>query len=195
MVGRSFSLAATLLLWALSSAALAGALEPYRAEGLEFELKDLEGRSHRLADYRGKVVLVNFWASWCGPCITEIPSLRDLRARMAGRPFEVAAVNYMEGKSKVHRFMGRVDMPFRILLDRDGATFKTWEGQVLPTSFLVDPDGRVRYWVQGPIDWSSPEVVDTIDGLLREGVAPAPLNIGVRLWYLGFDGRSPNTKA
>ena len=168
------------VLWCAPTAALSGSLEPYAADGLDFELKDLEGRPHRLEEFRGKVVLVNFWASWCGPCITEIPSLRQLKEQLAGRPFDVVAVNYMEGKFKVHRFTGMVEMPFTILLDPDGATFKAWGAQVLPTSYLVDPDGRVRYWVQGPIEWTSPEVVDTVDGLLGEGVAPTPLNMAQR---------------
>ena len=162
------------------TAALSGSLEPYMAGSLDFELKDLEGRPHRLTDFHGKVVLVNFWASWCGPCITEIPSLRHLKEQMAGRPFEVLAVNYMEGKFKVHKFTGMVEMPFTILLDPDGATFKAWGAQVLPTSFLLDTDGRVRYWVQGPIEWTSPEVIKAVEGLLPEGAVAPPLRTARR---------------
>ena len=168
------------VLWCAPTAALSGSLEPYMAGGLDFELKDLEGRAHRLDEFRGKVVLVNFWASWCGPCVTELPSLRHLKEQMAGRPFEVLAVNYMEGKFKVHKFTGMVEMPFTILLDPSGAAFKAWGAQVLPTSYLLDAEGKVRYRVQGPIEWSSQEVVDTLDGLLLEGVAPAPLNTAQR---------------
>src|SRR5262245_4339970 len=68
-------------------------------------LRDLEGRQHRLSDYRGKVVLVNFWATWCEPCREEMPSMQRLRASLAGRPFEVLAINLAESESKVRRFL------------------------------------------------------------------------------------------
>mgnify|MGYP000473520607 CR=1 FL=1 len=132
-------------------------------------LENLQGQPLSLADYAGRVVLVNFWASWCGPCITEIPSLRDLHARMAGEPFEILAVNVKEGRFKVHRFSRMMAMPFPVLLDPDGQAFAAWDAQVLPTSFLVDVDGRVRSRIQGPLDWTSDEVIREIEMLL-----PAP---------------------
>jgi thiol-disulfide isomerase/thioredoxin len=173
---------AALLLWLLAAACAAGTLQPFESEGgaRDFSLADLKGNSHALADYRGKVVVVNFWASWCSPCITEIPSLRDLQEQLAAKPVVILAVNYMEGKFKVHKFTGMVEMPFQVLLDPDGATFKAWGAEVLPTSFLLDAEGRVRHWVQGPIEWTSPEVVDTLEALLREGGAPAPGNAAQR---------------
>ena len=179
---RAFTLALLLAAALLSSSlpSLAGSLEPYHAEGLDFELEDLGGRPRGLPDHRGKVLVVNFWASWCGPCITEIPSLRELQEQMAGKPFEILAINYMEGKFKVHKFTGMVEMPFTVLLDPDGATFKAWGAQVLPTSFLLDTDGRVRYWVQGPIEWTSPEVIKAVEGLLPEGAVAPPLRTARR---------------
>ena len=68
-------------------------------------LQDLEGRPHRLEDYRGKVVLVNFWATWCEPCREEMPSMNKLRASLAGRPFAVLAVNLGESEARIRRFM------------------------------------------------------------------------------------------
>jgi thiol-disulfide isomerase/thioredoxin len=133
---------------------------------------DLSGQPHSLSDYRGKVILVNFWASWCGPCIEEIPSLRGLHQKMAGLPFEIVAVNVKEGRFKVHKFSRLVKMPFPVLLDPDGAAFGAWGAQVLPTSFLVDPEGRIRYRVQGPLDWTSEDVLNTIRGLLPKTTAP-----------------------
>ena len=105
-------------------------------------LDNLQGEPRSLADYAGRVVLVNFWASWCGPCITEIPSLRDLHARMAHEPFEIVAVNVKEGRFKVHKFSRMMSMPFPVLLDPDGEAFAAWDAHVLPTSFLVDGAGR-----------------------------------------------------
>ena len=130
------------------------------------QLKNLKGESRSLEDYRGKVVLVNFWASWCGPCITEIPSLRDLYAKMAGEDFEILAVNVKEGPFKVHKFSGLVAMPFPILLDPEGKVFDSWGAVVLPTSFLMDSEGHLRRKVVGPLDWASDEVVAEIRALL-----------------------------
>ena len=73
-------------------------------------LQDLEGQAHRLEDYRGKVVLVNFWATWCDPCRAEMPAMNQLRASLAGRPFAVLAVNLAESESRIRRFMEQVPL-------------------------------------------------------------------------------------
>src|SRR5690242_9980366 len=98
-------------------------------------LGDLAGREYRLADYRGKVVVVNFWATWCEPCREEMPSMKALRASLAGRPFEVLAVNLGEPESRVRRFLEQVPLDFPVLLDRDSAVAKAWRARVLPASF------------------------------------------------------------
>ena len=129
-------------------------------------LRDVEGRLHRLEDYRGKVVLVNFWATWCEPCREEMPSMNRLRAALAGRPFEVLAVNLAESESRIRRFMDQVPLEFTVLMDRDGATAKAWQARVLPVSFLIGADGRIRYSVLGEIDWTAEGVRKTILELL-----------------------------
>lgn len=138
---------------------------------LDFSLEDTDGNTFSTADFQGKVVLVNFWASWCGPCVTEIPSLRELYREMNGRPFEILAVNVEEGAFKVHKFRQLVEMPFPILLDKNGLIFDKWNAQVLPTSYLLDPQGKIRYQVEGPAEWSSPEVIDIITSLLPDSPA------------------------
>ena len=135
-------------------------------EAAPLRLENLRGEQHSLSDYKGKVVLVNFWASWCGPCITEIPSLRDLYAKMAGEDFEILAVNVKEGPFKVHKFSKMVAMPFPILLDSKGEAFDSWGAVVMPTSFLIDSKGHIRRKVVGPLDWASDEVVAEIRALL-----------------------------
>jgi len=144
-----------------------GADDPPAA--LPLQLEDLRGVSRSLADYRGSVVLVNFWASWCGPCVKEIPSLRELYRTLSGEPFEILAVNVKEGRFKVHKFSQMMAMPFPVLLDPEGEAFAAWDAQVLPTSFLIDAEGRVREEIHGPLDWASDEVLATIRALL-----PAP---------------------
>jgi len=131
------------------------------------ELPDLEGKPHRLADYRGRVVLVNFWATWCVPCREEMPSIERLRASLQGRPFTVLAVNLAEPESRIRKFLEAVPVSFPVLLDRNAQTAKAWQARVLPATFIVGPDGVVRYQYYGELDWSKPEVRETILRLLK----------------------------
>jgi thiol-disulfide isomerase/thioredoxin len=129
-------------------------------------LQDLEGRQHRLEDYRGKVVLINFWATWCEPCREEMPSMNRLRASLAGRPFEVLAINLAEPEPRIRRFLEQLPLDFPVLMDRDGAVAKAWRARLLPVSFLVDPNGSIRYSVLGEIDWTQQAVRKAILRLL-----------------------------
>ena len=129
-------------------------------------IQDLEGRPHRLQDYRGKVVLVNFWATWCVPCREEIPSMNRLQASLAGQPFAVLAVNLGESEPRIRRFMEQVPMEFTVLLDRDSSVAKTWQARILPASYLIGPDGRIRYSVRGEFDWAQERVRKAIVDML-----------------------------
>lgn len=117
-------------------------------------LADVEGRPHRIEDYRGKVVLVNFWATWCEPCRDEMPSMNRLRASLAGKPFEVLAVNLGESDARVRKFVEQLPLGFPVLMDRDSGAAKAWRARILPASFLLGPDGRIRYAVLGELDWT-----------------------------------------
>jgi peroxiredoxin len=132
-------------------------------------LKDLDGRQHRLADYRGKVVLINFWATWCGPCREEMPSIQELKNKLAGRPFVVLAVNLDEPESRIRKFLTQMKLDFPILLDPDRNVAKGWNARILPATFIVGPDGRVRYSLVGEIDWANEHVVARISELLPAG--------------------------
>jgi peroxiredoxin len=130
------------------------------------ELADAEGAMHRLADYRGKAVLVNFWATWCGPCREEMPSIESLRLSMEGKPFAVLAVNVGESGRVARGFAQKLMLDFPLLLDQDARTAKAWGARVLPASFVLDPQGRIRYSYYGDLDWSAPEVRAKIEALL-----------------------------
>lgn len=130
-------------------------------------LDDLDGRSVRLADLRGKVVVVNFWATWCEPCRAEMPSLAQLAARHPADQLMVLAVNYQEMVPRVRRFMEAVPMPFPVLLDRDGAAAKSWTRRIFPTSVVVDATGQPRHVVTGEYDWAGADAARLIEPLLR----------------------------
>ena len=130
------------------------------------ELADLEGAMHRLPDYRGKAVLLNFWATWCAPCRAEMPSIERLGTAMAGKPFAILAVNVGESGRVAREFVERLPVSFTVLLDRDGRVTRSWGARVLPATYLIGPDGRIRYSHFGELDWSSPAVRQRIEALL-----------------------------
>lgn len=136
------------------------------AEVPALSLPDLQGRVHRLSDYRGKVVMVNFWASWCGPCREETPSIERLRRELRGEPFVVLAVNVGEGPRAASRFAQQAGIGSTVLVDRAGEAARAWGARALPTTFLVGPDGRVRYSHIGAADWASDSVRMTIESLM-----------------------------
>jgi peroxiredoxin len=157
------------LLLAFSAAAPAEALKPWRGGAAPaLELADLDGAVHRLADYRGKTVLVNFWATWCTPCRAEMPSIERLRSAMEGRPFSVLAVNMGESGRVARDFAEKLPITFTVLLDREGSVTRAWGARVLPASFLIAPDGAIRYSYFGDLDWSSDEVRARIESLMRK---------------------------
>jgi len=133
------------------------------------ELQDLSGRVHRLADYRGSVVLVNYWATWCAPCRDEMPSMQELKQKLGGRRFTVLAVNLDEPESRIRKFLAQMKVDFTILLDPDKKAAKAWNARLLPASYIVGPDGRIRYAVIGEINWANEHVVARISELLPAG--------------------------
>jgi cytochrome c biogenesis protein CcmG, thiol:disulfide interchange protein DsbE len=155
----------------LATAACAGAAaELKRWDGgatPPLALDDLAGRSHSLADYRGKLVLVNFWATWCEPCREEMPSIERLRNSLKGQPFEVLAVNLAEPLSRIEKFAAQLPLGFPLLRDRDGAAGKAWKAKLLPASFLIGRDGRIRYVAYGELDWSSDAVRSKVMQLIH----------------------------
>jgi len=165
--------AALLLLAALAaSSAQARELKPYAGDPAPppLALADLAGTIHQLAEYRSRVVLVNFWASWCPPCVHELPSMQRLAQRLQGRPFTILAVDMGESEADVRRFLEEeVQVDFTVLLDGDGSALREWKVFAFPTSFVIGPDGRIRYALFGALDWDAPEVIAKITGLLPGG--------------------------
>lgn len=158
----------------LSQLVFAGELVPFPQppETPPLELLDLSGQQHNINDYEGKVILVNFWASWCQPCLREMPSMQRLHKEMQGRPLSILAVNVEESKSKVWRFKKLLDVSFTTLLDSKGEVARAWDIQIYPTSYLIDGEGQVRYGAQGALEWDSEKVKQLIETLMSKQEAP-----------------------
>lgn len=128
-------------------------------------LEDMKGNSINLATLRGKTVLINFWATWCVPCVEEMPSIQNLKARLTQEKFEVLAVNVGESKERVEAFLKKVPVNFFILFDPQGDASRTWKVRGFPTTFILGPDGRIRYYHVGDLDWSQETIVDRVKGI------------------------------
>ena len=128
-------------------------------------LTDYRGTQHVLTAYRNRVILVNFWATWCEPCREEMPALQALQNKMGKEQVVVLAVNYGESPEKVQQFVQQVPVDFPLLLDRHTEAAKAWQVRVLPTSFVLGQDGQIRYSAVGLLDWSAPHVVKLLTEL------------------------------
>ncbi len=151
----------------------AASLKIYKKEPVPppLVLRSLNGTSKSLNEYRGKVVIVNFWASWCPPCVHEMPSMEKLYQHYAASDFTILAVNMAEPISTITDFVtNQVQVSFPILLDSDGKALKGWQVYAFPSSYVIDKQGKIRYALFGSILWDTPEVIETIDKLLNEPV-------------------------
>jgi peroxiredoxin len=130
------------------------------------DLMTTDGRPVSLQALRGKVVLVNFWATWCEPCIREMPSLQQLRDQLHADGFEVLAVNYQEGPARINSFIEKLQLSLPVVRDTDGSVARAWGARIFPANYLVDRAGNIRHSMSGAADWTSPSLVSTIRTLL-----------------------------
>ncbi|MDH5183779.1 MAG: TlpA family protein disulfide reductase [Gammaproteobacteria bacterium] len=133
------------------------------------QLQQYQGAVRSLVAEQGKVVLVNFWATWCPPCVHEMPSMQGLYQDLKPQGLEILAVNMAESEVQIEMFLqtrGAVDFP--VLLDRDGAALRRWDVFAFPTSFVIDRQGHVRYALFGAVDWQNAEIKSQLERLLKE---------------------------
>jgi len=136
-------------------------------EPLEIKLKNTNGGVFTREDFTGKVTLINFWASWCGPCVEEIPALNRLREQMNDKPFELISINYAEKPEQIREFLGMVKVDFPILLDEDGSYSAKWKVLVYPATFVIAMDGNIVYGVNGAIQWDNSDIVNKLEALMK----------------------------
>ncbi len=146
--------------------------EPVTAnsEIIDFELPDMQGKMRKLSDFRGKVVFLNFWATWCKPCEEEMPSMQALYENLNNFPFEIVAVSVdKDPPEKVAEFAKQYGITFTILHDRKGKIKETYKTTGVPETFIIDQNGVVALKVWGPKDWTEPDSIKEIMELVQYG--------------------------
>lgn len=129
------------------------------------KLKTVDDVEIDLALMKGRMVIVNFWATWCGPCIAEMPSLQALTTRLGAKNVALIGVNFHESPQKIRDFQAKYNVKFPLLRDAWQEASSTWKVAVLPTTFIVDSSGKLRYRVVGEVDWSSKAVADRLNAI------------------------------
>jgi peroxiredoxin len=139
---------------------------PQRPAAPDFVLEDLDAQVHRLEQYRGRVVVVNFWATWCPPCRHELPSLQRLWEDMREEGVVVLGVNVGEDPDSIFFFTADYPVDFPLLLDRDSAVIEAWPVVGIPTTFIVDTRGRMAYRAVGAREFDHPDIRAALRELL-----------------------------
>ena len=171
-VKQVVAFACLLLIGTHSAAGELSATEAPRS--VELTLPDLDGQHRDLREFGGRVVLVNFWASWCTPCVQEMPGIQRLSEQMRDKPFAAVAVNVAEPASRARTAAARLGIDFPVLLDTDSAAFNRWGATVLPTTYVLDGAGMIRYVGRGPLEWDGADLVELLSGLMGSGDPSAP---------------------
>lgn len=130
------------------------------------ELDALDGTRWRLAAQRGQVVLVNFWATWCEPCRSEMPSLQRLAQRGPAQGLRVVAANHAESPAAVQRYLRAQGLQLDVVLDRDGRAARAWTPRIFPSTVVFDRRGRPAGVLVGEIDWDGADAQALLAPLL-----------------------------
>jgi peroxiredoxin len=153
----------TSLLLGLATAAMAGT-----APAPDFALKSDSGENLRLSELRGEVVLINFWASWCGPCRQEMPILNELHEQYQDMGFTVLGVNVEENSAQARKLLEDMPVTFPVLFDTDSKVSRQYDVVAMPSTVLVDRDGNVRYLHRGYNPGEEAIYVEKVRDLIRE---------------------------
>ena len=141
--------------------------DPAGQQPLPLVLDDLNGKAVDLTSFKGRVVLLNFWATWCDGCRAELPALNRLQQRFSSAGLVVVGVNVGEGKARIAEFTDHVPIDFLILRDADSAVLKRWRVRIMPSTFLLDRHGMLRAQLVGEADWDAAAVQAPLLDLLR----------------------------
>ena len=138
---------------------------PDRPPAPAFDLKDAQGQPHRLADYLGKPVILNFWATWCPPCREEMPSMQRAHEALSADGVAVIAVSVGDEAEAIGEFLEETPVDFPLLMDLDSKVAQRYPLKGLPTTYVIDPQGRLAYRAEGERDWDAPKLLDQVRAL------------------------------
>jgi peroxiredoxin len=138
-----------------------------KVKAQNFILNDLNGSEVSLEDYRGKIILMNFWATWCLPCRIEMPSMQKLYTKFKDNGFTILAIDLQEDADSVRSFKDQYQLNFPILLDSDGSVGEYYGVISIPTTYLIDRDGYIIGGAMGARDWAADSAFMLIDQLLQ----------------------------
>ena len=130
-----------------------------------FTLQDIDGEKFELRETRGQWVFLHFWASWCGPCREEMPAIQKLSEVIPENKLQIVMINTAEDEDTIFEFLGTIGVDLNSLMDTDGQVTETWKPRGLPTTFLINPQGEVKYQAIGGRDWQKPEYIEFINKL------------------------------
>ena len=130
-----------------------------------FTLPDMDGDMFSMSDYKGKTVIINFWATWCPPCREELPSMNRAWQKIKDNNIAMIAINVGEDEDTIFSFMGDYPIDFQVLLDQSGEVINQWPIKGLPTTFVVDPAGRLYYRAIGGREWDSDSLLNMISAI------------------------------
>ena len=136
-------------------------------QAIDFNLMDLTGRSRSLSAFNGQVVFLNFWATWCGPCRAEIPSMERLYTALKDEGFTIVAVNSQEPLEQVSAFVEETGMSFPVLLDSTGRVGAAYGVRAIPTTYIIDAQGAIRGRMVGTRDWYTTDIISAVKELSR----------------------------
>lgn len=172
-----YRIALTLLLLPLlinSESTYAGSLDiPFGLRVYEigkapnFRLNDTEGEPFELDSTRGRWVFLHFWASWCGPCRKEMPTIQKLSEKIESEKLQIVMINTSEDEDTIFTFLGNLSIELNTLMDSNGEVTEVWKPRGLPTTFLIAPNGEVRYQAIGGREWDKPVYIKFLEALLQ----------------------------
>jgi peroxiredoxin len=144
--------------------------EPFSAP--EFTLEGEDGKTYGLSDFRGQVLVVNFWATWCPPCREEMPAMERAWEQVRDEGIVILGINVGEDADTIFEFTGQYPVSFPLPMDRDSLVIQRYRVRGLPTTYIIDPRGMVTHRAVGSREWDDPALLDALRAMRRKGGDP-----------------------
>ena len=151
---------------------------PHPTQPVEIQLKDVSGNTVSLSDFRGKIIFLNFWATWCPTCVVEMPSMEKLHQQFKNQDFAMIAINMQESATQVKSFFEKLQLSFTALLDFSGEVAAGLAVNALPTTYFLDKEGRIIGMALGPREWDNQASIALFEFLINRSSEPVAASTG-----------------